>query len=141
MKSDTSKKLITCIVPRGRALPVLKMLHARGIVTANIYHARGSGRMTPMAWRGVGETSEKDVMNVVVDATDSEEYLQGRGVAVPSARLRQKRRRLTLQMTTSDPYCRYCRISGKHAVRSAIPELCEEFCARRRTPSRRWRHT
>jgi len=73
MNSATPKKLIICIVPHGRALPVLKMLHERGIVTANIYRARGSGRMTPMAWRGVGETSEKDVMNVVVDETDSEE--------------------------------------------------------------------
>ena len=29
--------------------------------------------MTPMAWRGVGETSEKDIMSVVVDEADSEE--------------------------------------------------------------------
>jgi len=73
MKSTTPKKLITCIVPHGRALPVLKMLdEEHGIITANIYRARGSGRMTPMAWRGVGETSEKDVMNVIVDEADSE---------------------------------------------------------------------
>jgi hypothetical protein len=73
MKSATRKKLITCIVPHGRALPVLKTLNdEHGIITANIYHARGSGRMTPMAWRGVGETSEKDIMSVVVDEADSE---------------------------------------------------------------------
>lgn len=74
MKSPTPKKLLTCIIPHGRALPVLKALKDElGIVTANIYRARGSGRMTPMAWRGVGETTEKDILIVIVDETDSEE--------------------------------------------------------------------
>ena len=73
MKSATCKKLITCIVPRGHALQVFKALKdEHGITTANIYHARGSGRMTPLAWRGVGESSEKDLMSVVVDEADSE---------------------------------------------------------------------
>jgi nitrogen regulatory protein PII len=74
MKSDTRKKLITCIVPHGRALPVLKALQDEyGIITVNIYRARGTGRMTPLAWRGLGETTEKDIMSVVVDEDKSEE--------------------------------------------------------------------
>jgi len=74
MKSSQPHKLITCIVPHGRALPVLKALKSEhGIITANIQHARGSGRMTPLAWRGVGETSEKDVMSVVVPDSQAEE--------------------------------------------------------------------
>lgn len=74
MKSSRHSKLITCITPHGRALPVLKALQEElGIVTTNIHRARGSGRMTPMAWRGVGETTEKDVMNVIVPASRSEE--------------------------------------------------------------------
>ena len=77
MKSSTSKKLITCIVPLGRALPVLTALkEEHGIITANIQHARGSGRMTPLAWRGVGETTEKDIMSVVVDDAKSEDIFQ-----------------------------------------------------------------
>lgn len=69
-----AQKLITCIVPHGRALPVLKSLKDEyGNITANIHHARGSGRMTPLAWRGVGETSEKDVMSVVVSELQAEE--------------------------------------------------------------------
>jgi hypothetical protein len=77
MKSDLSKKLITCIVPHGRALPVLKALKEEyGIITANIYRARGSGRMTPLAWRGVGETTEKDVMSVVVEDDKSDQIFE-----------------------------------------------------------------
>ena len=74
MKSSEPNKSITCIVPHGKALPVLKALHKElGIVTGNIHHARGSGRMTPMAWRGVGETTEKDILNVIVPESRSEE--------------------------------------------------------------------
>ena len=74
MKSPVPSKCITCIVPHGKALPVLKALHKElGIVTGNIHHARGSGRMTPMAWRGVGETTEKDIFSVVVPESRSEE--------------------------------------------------------------------
>ena len=74
MISAKSKKAITCIVPRGRALPVLKALRDDyGIVTANMTRARGSGRMTPLAWRGVGESSEKDIMTVIVDENMSDE--------------------------------------------------------------------
>lgn len=73
MKSVVNKKLITCIVPHGRALPVLKALKdGYGIIAANIHRARGSGRMTPLAWRGVGESTEKDILSVVVDEADSE---------------------------------------------------------------------
>ena len=72
MKSGIEKKLITCIVPHGHALSVLKALKDKhGIITANIYRARGTGRMTPLAWRGLGESTEKDVMSVVVDEADS----------------------------------------------------------------------
>jgi len=74
MKSIHKNKLITCIVPHGRALPVLKLLKdEHGIVTANIHRARGSGRMTPLAWRGVGETTEKDILSVVVPKSLSKE--------------------------------------------------------------------
>lgn len=74
MKRNADSKLITSITPHGRALPVLKALKDElGIITANIYKARGSGRMTPMAWRGVGETTEKDVMDVVVPESRADE--------------------------------------------------------------------
>jgi hypothetical protein len=74
MISDKPKKAITCIVPRGRALPVSKALRDNyNIITINTTHARGSGRMTPLAWRGLGESTEKDIMTVIVDESVSEE--------------------------------------------------------------------
>lgn len=74
MKTVPGEKLITCIIPRGRALPVLEALKEElGILRTNIHHARGAGRMTPLAWRGVGETSEKDVMRVIVRSSQAEE--------------------------------------------------------------------
>lgn len=74
MKSARHSKLITCITPHGCCLPVLKALQDElGIITANIHHARGAGRMTPLAWRGVGETTEKDVLTVLVPESRSEE--------------------------------------------------------------------
>ena len=74
MKTVTGEKLITCIVPHGRALPVLEALKEElGILATTIHHARGTGRMTPLVWRGVGEVAEKDVMSVIVPASRAEE--------------------------------------------------------------------
>lgn len=74
MKLLVDQKLITCILPHGRALPVLEALKEElGILTATMHHARGSGRMTPLAWRGVGEAAEKDVISVVVPAPRADE--------------------------------------------------------------------
>lgn len=74
MKVLADEKLITCILPHGRALAVLEALKEElGILTATMYHARGTGRMTPLAWRGVGEAAEKDVVTVVVPASRADE--------------------------------------------------------------------
>jgi hypothetical protein len=74
MKTVSGEKLLTCILPHGRALPVLRALKEElGITAITIHHARGTGRMTPLAWRGVGEAAEKDVMTVTVPASRAEE--------------------------------------------------------------------
>ncbi len=74
MKTVAGEKLITCIMPCGRALPVLEALKEElGILATTIHHSRGTGRMTPLAWRGVGEAAEKDVMRVIVPASRAEE--------------------------------------------------------------------
>ncbi len=88
MRKSEPQRLITCIVPQGHALPVLKSLKAEhNVITANIHRARGAGRMTPLAWRGVGETSEKDVMDVIVNESDAETVFQhiyfGAGIDQP----------------------------------------------------------
>ena len=55
-------------------MPLLKQLKQEmGIITANFNHARGSGRLTPLAYRGIGEETEKEILSVVVDEKQAEE--------------------------------------------------------------------
>jgi len=66
-----------CILPKGKGLPVLKGLKVdKAVVNANLHHARGAGRMTPLAYRGVGGTTEKDIVSVVVPASNADEIFE-----------------------------------------------------------------
>ncbi|TNF97826.1 MAG: hypothetical protein EP297_09670 [Gammaproteobacteria bacterium] len=77
MKAPGNHVLITCILPRGKAQPVLCALKdEKNIITANIKRARGAGRMTPMAYRGVGETTEKDIMVVIINEEKADEIFE-----------------------------------------------------------------
>ncbi|GJM05586.1 MAG: hypothetical protein DHS20C09_15820 [marine bacterium B5-7] len=70
----SSDKLITCILPKGLALPILKKLKSeKDISRANLNSARGMGKITPLAYRGVGEQSEKDILNVVVTQNQADD--------------------------------------------------------------------
>lgn len=74
IKKLHSSKLITCILPKGRAMPLLKQLKQEyGLISANFNHARGSGRLSPLTQRGVGEQTEKEILTVVVDKKQAEE--------------------------------------------------------------------
>jgi nitrogen regulatory protein PII len=69
-----AEKLITCILPKGLALPILtKLKEEKGINRANINSARGMGKITPLAYRGVGEQSEKDILNVIVSKDQADD--------------------------------------------------------------------
>ncbi len=71
------QKLITCILPHGVALDVLQRLKdEKGIIEASMNSARGMGRLTPLAHRGVGEQSEKDILNVIVSAAEADEIFE-----------------------------------------------------------------
>ena len=73
MKLTNTSKLITGILPKGKAMPVLKQLKEEfNIISGNVNHARGSGRITPLAYRGIGEQTEKEILNVVVDEGQAE---------------------------------------------------------------------
>lgn len=68
-----TSRLITCILPKGVGMTVLKQLkEKRGIITANINHARGSGRLTPLIHRGLGEQTEKEILNLIVEDDQSD---------------------------------------------------------------------
>ena len=77
MQMRDKQKLITCILPRGVAIDVVKTLKdERGIITANINTARGMGKLTPLAYRGVGGQTEKDILNIVVPTDQSDELFE-----------------------------------------------------------------
>jgi len=70
-------KLITCILPKGIAFDVVgRLMKEKGILTANVDSARGMGKLTPDAYRGVGEQTEKEILSVVVEAEQAEELFE-----------------------------------------------------------------
>jgi hypothetical protein len=67
-------KLITCILPKGLAFPLIeKLKEEKGINRANINSARGMGKITPLAYRGVGEQAEKDILNIIVSQNQADD--------------------------------------------------------------------
>ena len=70
---ESAPKLITAILPKGIALPILEALKANlQIVSSSIINARGVGGITPLADRGIGAQSEKEVLKVVVDGEQAD---------------------------------------------------------------------
>ncbi len=71
------QKVITCILPKGRALPLLRVLaYDRGLTEIDLHYARGIGRITPLRHRGIGETSEREILTVAVPAKDADELFE-----------------------------------------------------------------
>jgi len=72
-----SQKVITCILPKGRAMKVAKALtKERGLTAVDIHYARGNGRLTPLRYRGIGETSEKEVLTVAVPSEQADDMFE-----------------------------------------------------------------
>lgn len=75
--TDRPHKLITALLPKGRAKALIeRLVHERGIDRVNVNHARGMGRLTPLRHRGVGETTEKEIVTVLIDAEQAEETFE-----------------------------------------------------------------
>lgn len=69
-----NQKLITCVLPKGICLAVIKSLkEEKEVITANVNTARGVGKLTPLAYRGVGEQTEKEILTVTVASEDADE--------------------------------------------------------------------
>lgn len=69
--------LITCILPKGIAMGIVKALKVeKGIIRSNVSNARGVGRITPLAYRGIGGQSEKEILNVVVETGEADEIFE-----------------------------------------------------------------
>ena len=68
------QKLITCILPKGIALGVAAKLKTDfGLMSVDIKSARGVGKITPLAYRGIGGQSEKEILTVVVPSESADE--------------------------------------------------------------------
>ena len=75
--ASPKQKTIICILPKGRATKVLEVLvRERGLTAVDIHYARGVGRITPLQHRGIGETSEREVLTVAVNADDADEVFE-----------------------------------------------------------------
>lgn len=77
MRVDHDLKLITCILPKGRARGVVRVLvEERGLDAVDVHYARGVGRITPLRHRGIGETTEKDILTVAVPAAQADDLFE-----------------------------------------------------------------
>lgn len=70
-------KLITCILPKGKAIPLLEALAEKGIRTANFAHARGSDIADDAAKRSkiLSTEDEKEIVTIVAESAQAGEEL------------------------------------------------------------------
>ncbi len=70
-------RLITCILPKGRARLIQEMLaETYDLHGANFHGARGVGRFSPLSTRGIGGQQEKEVLEVCVSAEQADEVFE-----------------------------------------------------------------
>lgn len=67
-------KMITCLLPKGKGIAVLKILKDElNVVSAHFNHARGSGIFTTENKWGIGQQVEKDVVQVIISEKRADE--------------------------------------------------------------------
>lgn len=77
MHGSFEQKVITCILPKGNAQAVLcSLVKNKGVNAVDIHFARGVGRITPLSHRGIGETSEKEILTVSIPAAQADELFE-----------------------------------------------------------------
>jgi nitrogen regulatory protein PII len=70
-------KLITCIIPMGSGLPVLKALREeKGIDATNINFARGVGRFVRWNQRRLGDDAQKEILTITVAPERADEIFE-----------------------------------------------------------------
>lgn len=75
--SPRRKKLITVVLPKGESKPLIKALvKEKGINQITVNYARGVGRLTPLRHRGIGETTEKEMVHIAVNRKDADELFE-----------------------------------------------------------------
>ncbi|NEV62887.1 hypothetical protein [Thiorhodococcus minor] len=77
MDAKDSQKIITCILPMGKAMPLVRTLATEhGLSAVDVNYARGVGRITPLRHRGIGEASERAILTVAVPASEADHYFE-----------------------------------------------------------------
>ncbi|MCB0407129.1 MAG: hypothetical protein KDD34_02930 [Bdellovibrionales bacterium] len=76
MDKKTQSKLITCILPKGKAIPLLEALAEKGIRTANFAHARGSDiEDSVKSSKLLPQEDEKEIVTIVAETQELAEEL------------------------------------------------------------------
>ena len=71
------RKLITCILPKGAAAPMLRRLKdEKGIEACDINNARGVGRYTHWRSQRLGDVVEKEILKVVTGTEQADEIFE-----------------------------------------------------------------
>ena len=74
MDSLSDAKLITCILPKGRAISLQQaIIEERGIDSVNFHRGRGTGRSSRGSADGIGAQQEKEVLQVSVASDQADE--------------------------------------------------------------------
>lgn len=72
----TDAALITCIVQRGLADPIVKAARDAGAQGATVYYAQGSGVRERLGLLGVALEVEKEVINIVVATEQADQIFE-----------------------------------------------------------------
>ena len=76
MNKNTGAKLITCILPKGKAIPLLQALSEKGCQTANFAYARGSDLIDDQkSSRLLSAEEEKEIVTIVARSEEEAESL------------------------------------------------------------------
>lgn len=75
MQKTSEAKLITCVLPKGRAIPLLEALAKKGCQTANFANARGSDIADSYGGgsRILSSEDEKEIVTIVAENAEKAE--------------------------------------------------------------------
>ncbi|MEM7245582.1 MAG: hypothetical protein AAF533_09575 [Acidobacteriota bacterium] len=73
--TETDWKLITAVLPSDVDVHALleRLRTEKGLTAANLDHGRGVGRFARAGGRRVGETSEKEILTALVEASKADD--------------------------------------------------------------------
>lgn len=72
----SSGKLITCVLPKGSAIPLMeKLREQKGVTAMSFHHARGAGRSGAKR-QGLGHYVENHIVTIAISAEQAEDVFE-----------------------------------------------------------------